>query len=282
MIQIIIAIILIVITIILDNNFFNINVDKFIVDNKIDKHNKITIWIYIPDKLNGLTELCIESIQRHLSNNYNVIIFAKNKIKDILPEYKEHFDKTKSEYMFMNLLKYSIIYKYGGIWFPCTTIVLDRFFLDEKIYLNGKLIFFKEKELEHNKYFNKFDFSAIASVKNTAQVKYILDKLLEKLQTFNYSFKFNNMTESYLDDDSNIHYLPISSYSSINNFFLNNNDLIDTHPVIKLNKDIKLIFLDIKKFKDTPNFRYILTANKKNIMTSKLFLKSLFEYSDQK
>ena len=89
--------------------------------------------------------------------------------------------------MFNNMIKYSIIYKYGGIWLPCSTVVVDKFYIDEDPYIDGKLIFFTEKKREHNRYFNRFDFSAIASIKETTQVKYLLDKLKENITTFNYS-----------------------------------------------------------------------------------------------
>ena len=283
MIKIIISIALIIIIIMFDNNFFYFNFDKFSVDNKLDRNNKKTVWIYKPAdvKSSGLINLCIKSIKRHLGKVCNIVIFNKNDMSVIIPEYMDYLDKCTSEYMFNNMIKYSIIYKYGGIWLPCSTVVVDKFYIDEDPYIDGKLIFFTEKKREHNRYFNRFDFSAIASIKETTQVKYLLDKLKENITTFNYSFEFNKQLESDIDNDSNIHYMPISDNSIISDSLISNNDLINTYPVIKLNKYIKLVFLDIESIKKSPKYSYILNISEKTINESNIFLKTLFEYSNK-
>tara|TARA_B110000211_G_scaffold210528_1_gene248684 strand:- start:9904 stop:10782 length:879 start_codon:yes stop_codon:yes gene_type:complete len=290
MINIIIAIALIIIIIMFDNNFFDFNIDEFSKYNKIDKGNKRTVWVYMKPNISrntrdsesiGVIKLCVKSIKKHLGGNYNVIVFNKDMISDIVPEYMEFLDNSKSDYIFYNILKYSIIYKYGGVWLPCSTIVLDNFNIDDGPYLNGKLIFFSEKHPEHNKYFNQFDFSAVASIKETSQVKTLLEKLTDKSNSFNNSFVFNNRLEWTLGVDANIHYAPISNNSSINENVIKNEDLIKNHPVIKLNKYIKLIFLDIETLKYSSKYQYLLNMDHKTIMDSDILLKKLFEYSNQ-
>ena len=290
MIKIIIAIALIIIIIMFDNNFLDFNIDQFSQDNRLDKNNKITVWVFETPYISrntkdtdtdGVIKLCIESIKKHLGDYYNVIVFNKDTITNIVPEYMEYLDNCQSDYIFTNILKYSIIYKYGGIWLPCSTIVLDTFYIDIDPYLSGKLIFFSEKHHEHNKYFNQFDFSAIASIKKTSQVKLILTKLTCKSSTFNYSFEFNKKLEWGLNGDSNIHYMPISNNSSINNNIISNEDLIKTYPIIKLNKYIKLIFLDIKTIRQSSKYRYLLTMDVKTLNESDIFLKKIFEYSNK-
>ena len=50
----------------------------------------------------------------------------------------------------------------------------------------------------------------------------------------------------------------------------------------KLNKYIKLIFLDIKSLKYSPKYQHILNMNENTIQESNILLKKLFEYSNQK
>jgi len=283
MINIIIAIALIIVIIMFDNNFFDVNIDTFSKDHRLDKNNKLTVWVYNDPNIasSALIKLCIGTIEKHLGNHYNVIVFNKDKIRTIVPEYMEFLNNSKSEYLFNNILKYSIIYKYGGIWLPCSTIVMHKFYIDDDPYLNGKLIFFSEKQQEHNKYFNRFDFSAIASIKKTSQVKFLLEKLMCKSSTFTYSFEFNKKLEWELDSDANIHYMPISNNSSINERIINNEDLIDNYPIIKLTKYIKLLLLDIKHLQHSSKYKHILTMNAEELNSSGILLKKLFEYSDK-
>ena len=112
MIKIIIAIILTIALIMFDNNYINIHFDQFSIDNKLDKNNKQTIWIYEPPNISrnikgstpsGLIKLCIESIKKHLGKVYNIITFTKNQISNIIPEYMEDLDKCQTDYMFINM-----------------------------------------------------------------------------------------------------------------------------------------------------------------------------------
>ena len=74
MINIIIAIALIIIIIMFDNNFFDFNIDEFSKYNKIDKGNKRTVWVYMKPNISrntrdgesiGVIKLCVKSIKKH-------------------------------------------------------------------------------------------------------------------------------------------------------------------------------------------------------------------------
>ena len=95
MINIIIAIALIIIIIMFDNNFFDFNIDEFSKYNKIDKGNKRTVWVYMKPNISrntrdsesiGVIKLCVESIKKHLGNNYNVIVFLGSEL-DLVDRY---------------------------------------------------------------------------------------------------------------------------------------------------------------------------------------------------
>ena len=266
----IIAIILVILMILFDKNLFYFNRDHFSSTNNLDKHNKNTVWVY-NERKSGVIDLCIESIKTHLGKSCNIIVFNRDRIDEIIPEYVEVLAKCKSTYMFLNLLKYAVIYKYGGIWLPSETIVLKEFTIDEEPFMDQKLIFFSEKTLEHTPNFNKFSFKAIASKEKTTQVKVILDKIIEQLDTFNYSHNFNKELDNFFNEDSHIHYSPIA-------LNYNSSFILTQSPNIKIDKKVALIFIDNSN--NNAYYNFYLTKSREEITQTKLFLNTLFDFSN--
>ena len=272
----ILAILLVILMLLIDNNFFNLNVEKFAYKNKIDQFNKKTIWVYNPIKLShsGLIKLCLKTIQKHF-NGFNIIVFTEKQIKKIIPEYMTYLNSCKSDYIFLNMLKYFILYKHGGIWIPRSTIIINKFNIDEEPYNNNKLIFFGEKSTQHNSYFNRFNFNIIASQKGTEQIKKIIDILIENINEFNNGFIFNKKLDYYLNKDAHIHLSPILISSNL----VGIKELLSTFINIKLKDHHKLIFLEIDDIKKTSKYRYMLDMSETEIMKSELFISKLFKYS---
>jgi len=264
----IIAIILIILMVMFDKNIFYFNKDHFSSKNNLDKYNKKTVWIY-NNRKSAINELCINSIKTNLGKSFNIIVFNRDKIEEIVPEYVDSFAKCKSMDMFLNLLKYAVIYKYGGIWLPAETIVLKKFSIDEEPFMDKKIIFFTEKTLEHTSNFSKFSFKAIASREKTPQVKVILDKINEQLDTFDYSFNFTKKIDNFFNVDSHIHYSPIAlNYSS--------SFLLSHKPNIKIDKNIAFIFIEDL---ENPYYKFYLNQSKTKIINTNMFLSHLFNIS---
>ena len=90
-------------------------------------------WNNLPQFENGIA---VNSL--HWNNIGNNIEKAVEKCKRIFISLNENQDIT----IFKNLLKYSILEKYGGLWLPLDTLVLREFNIG---YLNtDKLILFKK------------------------------------------------------------------------------------------------------------------------------------------
>lgn len=273
--------------IVLDRNMLNISSNEFYTNNHIDRHNKKTIWIYnnyiaSRNKYTATPEIinmCIETVTRHLGSDYNILVFTQADIGRIVPEYTAQINNCKSEYIRENLLKYSIIYKYGGVWLNCSTLVLNKFDIDEQPYLQGKLIFFAERILEYNDNFNVFDFTNIAAIKNSRQVQKILTNLLKVSNTLNYDYSFNKLIESTLNDDADIHYMPISNIPAFSNIQLNNKTLFTYSSKFDIPGSIKLIYLNFTTLLQEPSYNNILTMTRRDILENDSLLKSLIKYS---
>lgn len=286
MLKIFFLLILIIVTVMLDKNLLNVGSNEFYTTNRIDKHNKKTVWIYnnyITQRQDytstpPIIDLCIETVTRHLDPTYNILVFTQADIQRIVPEYVTYIESCKSPYIRDNLLKYAIIYKYGGVWLNCSTIVVNNFDLDESAYLQGKLIFFCERAKQYNDKFNSFDFTNIASIKNSEQIKVILDNLLRVSNTLNHDYSFNNLIESNLTEDANIHYMPISNNTIINRIPLDNKQLFGYSNTITLDKPVKFLCLDFKTLVLEPAYNSILTMTRHEILSSNLLFKKLIKY----
>ena len=108
--------------------------------------NKKTIWIYNPILKNsnkwkgvysrrsvqdtiGLVKLCINSAQFNLGKDYNIKLFNQDDLDTLIPESMDLLDLCKTRKVKDICIKYSILYKYGGVWLPNSTIILNPFII---------------------------------------------------------------------------------------------------------------------------------------------------------
>jgi len=270
MIKTLLFLILLILMVMFDNNFFNFNVEPFSKKHNIDVYNKKTLWIYTPKniKSKSLIKLLLENITNKLGDIYNILIFDESKIKGIIPEYMDYVNSSKNTYVFFNMLKYFIIYKHGGIWMPYNTLVLNKFYIEDTPYNNDKLIFFGGKTKKYNAYHNKFNFEMIASKPETKQVKRIIDKLINQVGSFNNNMVFNNLLDFEINTDSHIHYSPIIYELTLEN-------LTNTFNKPKIKSYQKLVILDKEELLYSPQYKYLLNLNKNTLKISSIFLKEL-------
>lgn len=86
----------------------------------------------------GIIDLCLQSIYKHNSDRFDIMIFNQCDLEKLLPEYFKHpnyFKQIKNDYVYYNLIKYAILYKYGGYWIPADTIMMSSL-MDTRIYFN--------------------------------------------------------------------------------------------------------------------------------------------------
>jgi len=270
MIKNLLFLVLLILMVMFDNNFFNFNMEPFSKKNNLDMYNKKTLWVYTPTYITSkpLIKVLLDNMTNKLGGIYNILVFDESKIKGIIPEYMEYLNSSKNTYIFMNMLKYFIIYKHGGIWIPYHTIVLNEFYIDEEPYKNDRLIFFGENTLNYSARYNKFNFEIIASKAGTEQVKRIIDQLIENDGSFTNSIVFNNLLDFKINSDAHIHYSRIVSELTLEN-------LTNTFDKPKIKSYEKLVLLDKDELLNSPKYKYLLNLDKNALQNASIFLKQL-------
>ena len=155
---------------------------------------------------------------------------------------------------------------------PNSTIVLNSFSLEERPMNKGRLIFFGNKKQEFNNYHTKYNYSAIASLKNTKQIKIVLDYLLGQHNTFCNSEKFNKQLDFLINDDSHIHYTPISGN-------IQTKDLLRTEnkKLLYNLKQNKFIILDITEIINKPIYKILIKMTEKELLESNYIIRHLIQ-----
>ena len=145
--------------------------------NKIEKNCPIFIFWWQGEKNEPeIVKACIESVKKHNSNN-EIIIITKDNFSNFITIPKYILDKFYNGIIsianFSDILRVSLLYKYGGIWFDAT------------LYTNNKLsneIFQHTFYTIKHKQFSDFHVckgiwmdSFLASGKNNILMKYMKD-----------------------------------------------------------------------------------------------------------
>ena len=245
------------------------------LEYKFGEGSKRKLWIYnsSPKIANsGLITLCLKSITKFLGSQYKIIIFTNKDINRLLPEYNKYLSSCKNYNAFINILKFSILYKYGGLWLPNSTIVLNQFSLEERPLTKGRLIFFGNKKQEFNNYYTKYNYSAIASLKNTTQIKKILTYLLGHHNKFCNSENFNKKIDFLINDDNHIHYTPISSNIKTKNLFVTKNE-----EILYNLKKYNFTILNITEIINNPAYKILIKMTEKELLDSNYIIRHLLQ-----
>lgn len=104
--------------------------EKFTINtiNTININQKPYLWQYwegiMPDYIN----LCMETVNKHCSINFNIIRLNKQNIYMYLPEIKEYEDKINKLIIphQVDIYRIMLLYKYGGIYMDADVIVLKN------------------------------------------------------------------------------------------------------------------------------------------------------------
>tara|TARA_B110000908_G_C10189936_1_gene419969 strand:+ start:597 stop:1376 length:780 start_codon:yes stop_codon:yes gene_type:complete len=162
--------------------------------------NKRNVWIFnkLPD--NKLIQTCIRTNMIKLQTNFEIRLFGYSTIKNLLPEFIKYINLCRSGYLFENLLKYAILFKYGGLWIPSDTIIINNLGnnfhdLTNKIYLFG---------LNDLNYTDTPGFSddIVLCNKENKTIKTILDYVIMNIYSFHNSSNYKLIINKYINNFS--------------------------------------------------------------------------------
>lgn len=265
------------------SNYYNNTVWIY---NKIDYSDRK--WLHFGSRLsiqdtNILTQLCIDTAKFHLSNNFKIVVFNENDLNNMLPEYITYLKKCKNRYLFDNLVKYCILFKFGGLWINNDTIILTK--LDIPYSERNTVNIFSEN---NQKYINNhgYDDSILLVNSKNLFVKDMIQFIIERLNKFQNTENFNNIVNRYFNsklNHNNSTYIPLTLQKNVSGQFLDISDLTKTFYNNVINYHQKVFFkLNIDNIAKDIHYNHLLQLDKNTIFNSKMFLTTIINYSFKK
>lgn len=260
---------------------FNNGRSSLSVKAVLSNFTKSSLWIYNNGEGYPLVNLCIKSIIKHSSNLYNINIISDNDIDRLIPEYKPRIRMCKSDYLKENLIKFAILFKYGGLWVPKDTLLLKPINSINDVYSCN----FKTYGINNRNYNDKgISDQIISSKKNDSLVKSILQFLIKNTNGFQNAIEFKSsvnkrFNEFIKNNREHIHTnLGITEKCSGAHYHIS--DLFTTNLVKFKNYSgksyIKLYIDDLENLRE---YNYILSLSENGILHSNLFLSLLINKS---
>jgi hypothetical protein len=197
-----------------NNNEYFENTESFIekttyFSENISNQSKPYLWQYWEGEMPDYISLCLETVDKHCSNDFNIVRLNQNNIKDYLPElndesFKKYIDNINNLIIpqKVDIYRIMLLYKYGGMYIDTDIIVLQN-----PIKILDKL--------------NEFDFIGfgctgeickygygkpsnwlLISKSHTILMKNILDKLLNKMKSSN-KFEYHDLGKMIIWDTLN-------------------------------------------------------------------------------
>lgn len=168
-----------------EKNTSHIKNIEFDISQNDKIYEKPYLWQYWEGNMPEYISLCMETVDKNCSDNFDIVRLNNNNIKDYIPEISEYEDKINKLIIphKVDIYRIMLLYKYGGIYMDADVIVLR----------NPYEIIDKLKEYDFvgfgctgNKckygYMNPSNW-ILASRPNTILMKNILTHLLNKLNT---------------------------------------------------------------------------------------------------
>jgi len=285
-----IAIILILLAVLFENNYININT----INKNIHIESYINIpylWIYIVDIDNAVfwksfysrktnqdipdyIKLAIKTIKKHNKELCNIQILNNNNINLFLRECPFNINNINiNKNIKLEYIKYYLLYNYGGIWVDSDIIVFKNFSeIIEKTNKYNLVTFMGKNTLDTSiigaKKYNPIikdllDYTIVNSKRLnsfTNKSKQIIEKAHDKGLVFVFSYEYNSSV------DYNKNPIKIDNLVSQNNtYLLNPNKAI----YIKLYSD------NIQKYK---KYNWLIRLSAKQIFESNIWLSKLLTY----
>ena len=261
---------------------------------------KIIVWIYNPiltnsykwksfysrrsvQDITGLVKLCINSAKFNLGKDYDIRIFNQDDLDTLIPESLDSLYKCKTKEIVNKYIKYAILYKYGGIWLPNSTIVLNPLILNMEEYKKDRLLLFG---LNHENYQSLPGYSdnIIACSENSNIVRNILDILDESLNNFNYDNIFNKYINSYINTrPGDLYFSSLVLQYDMSDDSIEKRDMISSFNNRLVDYDnFVFYYIPTDDFERYPAYTFMLKLSPYDILTSNTFISDLFKYSVKK
>ena len=296
-----IAIICVIIMIIIDNdirfkNLFNFkkseptkSIETFV------SHKPSNVWIYNPEELSDrnwinfgsrrsrqelspLLELCNSSIKLYLKDRFKVIIFSDKDLIDIIPEYVGYKYRIKNKYLYHNLIKYTILYKYGGFWLKNDTIMLNN--LENKNFDLSHINFYK---LDDNNSSLYSDDIMLVEKKHPV-IKTVLDYIFQRINTFQNTDFFKNSILVYLnkqlDSKVKFYFYNITLQKDLSNNLIDYNLYLKSfHNNILENKHYTFFSFNLDKVCSSYDYDFIYNLSQEQLLDSPMFISTILNYA---
>ena len=296
-----IAIICVIIMIIIDNdirfkNLFNFkksestkSIETFV------SHKPSNVWIYNPEEisdrnwinfgsrrskqeLSPLLKLCNSNIKLYLKDRFKVIIFSDKDLIDIIPEYVGYKYRIKNKYLYHNLVKYTILYKYGGFWLKNDTIMLNN--LENKNFDLSHINFYK---LDDNNSSLYSDDIMLVEKKHPV-IKSVLDYIFQRINTFQNTDFFKNSILVYLnkqlDSKVKFYFYDITLQKDLSNNPIDYNLYLKSfHNNILENKHYTFFSFNLDKVRSSYDYDFIYNLSQEQLLDSPMFISTILNYA---
>ena len=189
MIKIIIIILIIILIFLILNYLLRPTIEKY--------SNRPIIWAYwetLPGKSKpGYIDLCLESIQHNCSKCFDIKILDNNTIYNFIPEIKEYDLSRLPVQQKVDIYRYFLLYKYGGIWLDADTLVIKCFckyykLLDKHDYIGFGCGYDKSECRKLESGYGKPINGIMISRPKTSYLKCIIDNCIESLKNDNLDY----------------------------------------------------------------------------------------------
>lgn len=185
------------------NHITHKKIDKIEFDIIYDELKPI-LWQYWEGNLPDYIKLCMETVDKHCSNNFKIIRLNPQNIKEYLPEIEEYEENINTLIIpqKVDIYRIMLLYKYGGMYMDADVIVLR----------NPSEIMDKLKEFDFvgfgctgkNCKIGYFEPSnwLLVSRPNTILMRNILNNLINKIKNINsITTKIKNKIKKIINKD---------------------------------------------------------------------------------
>lgn len=246
-------------------------------------------WVYIPEEINSKTWLdfasrrhvqdispinyiCLETIYKHLYRDFNIVFFNQNHIDGLLKEHSNHFSKTKDNYVYNTLLKYSLLEKYGGIYIPNDTLFIKNIELLLKPYYLGYSITVLDTNLN---YFDNHgvDTSILMAKPGHPIIKKCLEYVVSNLDKFQNAFSYREIMNALYNEiiaiDGRHKHISIGLVKNSDGQYIKESDIF-SHNKLVFRDDICFVPLHLENIDKKMNYNYIKRLTRDDIVNGNM------------
>lgn len=101
-------------------------IDKLEFNIEYSESNKPYLWQYWEGPMPSYIKLCLDTVDKHCSNNFTILRLNESNIREYLPELEKYEDKLSQLIIAhkVDIYRIMLLYKYGGIYLDVDIIVL--------------------------------------------------------------------------------------------------------------------------------------------------------------